>query len=65
VKLTPQSQGYRFRKSDWPPDKWVDVKKVGRFIIEGEAEDGTTFLACRDEKETDWVRLGSSTKLKQ
>ena len=61
MKLTPRSQGFRVRKPDWAPGRYLDIRRVGRFWITAINEKGGEETLPRDERENDWIKIGGTT----
>ena len=68
MKLTRSAAGFRWRRESWPEGHYVDVKNVtmgAAKACRGVDHNGKVFLFATNESETDWIRIGSTTKLKR
>lgn len=60
LKLTPRSQGYRFRKDGWVPGKWYDIRRVGKLSVIAINQNGHKLAFPRDDNDAGWIRVGST-----
>jgi hypothetical protein len=57
VKLTPRSQGFRFRKKHWPQGEWYYIRRVGPKFVTGYDQDGNLFQLPRREEDSSWIKI--------